>query len=86
MPSHYYYLVKEINDSTALRIFFIDTPPCVKEYHKVCLKYPGISKQGADKQLKWIDSVLSVSKEKWKIVLGHHPIFSNDYAHGPHPN
>ena len=28
------------------------------------------------KQLTWVDSVLSVSNEDWVIVVGHHPIYS----------
>jgi predicted MPP superfamily phosphohydrolase len=33
-------------------------------------------------QLKWIDSELAASKEKWKIVFFHHPLYSSARTHG----
>lgn len=30
----------------------------------------------ADKQLKWLDGELSRSQARWKVVYGHHPIYS----------
>ncbi|HMF62374.1 MAG TPA: metallophosphoesterase [Vicinamibacterales bacterium] len=30
----------------------------------------------SDKQLKWLDTELSRSQARWKVVYGHHPIFS----------
>jgi 3',5'-cyclic AMP phosphodiesterase CpdA len=33
-------------------------------------------------QLKWIDSELSKSTEKWKIVFFHHPLYSSGRTHG----
>ncbi len=35
-----------------------------------------------DDQLKWIDSELSKSTEKWKIVFFHHPLYSSGRTHG----
>jgi 3',5'-cyclic AMP phosphodiesterase CpdA len=35
-----------------------------------------------DDQLKWIDSALSKSTEKWKIVFFHHPLYSSGRTHG----
>ncbi len=29
-----------------------------------------------DKQLAWIDSVLTAAKEDWVVVIGHHPIYA----------
>jgi hypothetical protein len=33
-------------------------------------------------QLKWIDSELAKSGEKWKIVFFHHPLYSSARTHG----
>ena len=30
----------------------------------------------SDKQLRWLDRELSRSQARWKVVYGHHPIFS----------
>jgi predicted MPP superfamily phosphohydrolase len=82
MPSRYYTKVKKVNDSTKLRLVFIDTPPFVEAYRKNPEKYPDAVKQDNQRQLFWIDSVLSKSTEKWKIVIGHHPVISIDGKHG----
>jgi predicted phosphodiesterase len=30
-----------------------------------------------EQQLRWIDSVLVVSNDRWKIVIGHHPVYAD---------
>jgi len=56
-------------------ILFIDTTPLIDKY-RVDSRYLDAGKQSMDNQLAWIDSTLRVSNAKWKIVLGHHPIYS----------
>jgi hypothetical protein len=82
MPGRYYTIVKEINDSCSLRLIYIDTTPFSNEYRSDSIGYPDAGRQDLQKQIEWIDSVLSCSKEKWKIVTGHHPVFSIDKKHG----
>jgi 3',5'-cyclic AMP phosphodiesterase CpdA len=76
MPARYYTKVMEVNDSTSLRLVFIDTTPLIDKYREEKETYPDACKQDQDEQLHFIDSVLSVSKETWTIVLGHHPVFA----------
>lgn len=85
MPARYYTLVKTTKDNTKIRLIFIDTSPFVEQYRTHQSQYPDILTQDYNKQLKWIDSVLNVSTEKWKIVIGHHPIYSVDAVHGDTP-
>jgi Calcineurin-like phosphoesterase len=33
-------------------------------------------------QVKWFDAVLAVSSEPWKVVVFHHPIYSDGNRHG----
>jgi len=76
MPSRYYTIVKEIDDSTTMRLVFIDTAPLIQKYRDEQIDYPDAYKQNDLAQLQFIDSVLSVSKETWKIVIGHHPVYA----------
>jgi len=76
MPSRYYTMVKEINDSTTMRLVFIDTAPLIQKYRDEQIDYPDAYKQNDLAQLQFIDSVLSVSKETWKVVIGHHPVYA----------
>ena len=39
----------------------------------------------ADKQTKWLDAALGASKAKWKIVVGHHPPYT-DGIHAVEPD
>ena len=82
MPDRYYTLVKNIDQTTAVRFVFIDTNPFVKQYLQNSSAYSDILQQDTQKQLRWIDSVLANSPEKYKIVVGHHPIYSAGYGHG----
>ena len=76
MPNRYYTLVKEVDDSTTLRLLFIDTAPLIDKYRKDSDTYPDAVKQDMDKQLRFIDSVLTVNKETWTVVIGHHPVYA----------
>lgn len=82
MPSRYFTLVKTIDEETKVRLVFIDSNPFVKEYLKNPKAYSDIANQDTQKQLVWLDSVLTNAKEKWKIVIGHHPIYSAGFGHG----
>ena len=85
MPSAYYTFAKETDDKSKIRFMFIDTNPFVKKYRKKLDEYPDLAKQDTLKQWMWMDSVLAASnkeKEDWKIVIGHHPVYSSNPKHG----
>lgn len=75
-PSKYYTKVIEVGDNTKCRLLFIDTTPMMDKYRIDTLQYPDAHKQDYQKQLHWIDSTLTNSTEKWKIVIGHHPVYA----------
>ena len=76
VPARYYTKVME-EDSTTLRLVMIDTSPLLEKYRKDTEKYPDACKQDWQKQLAWIDSVLTSAKEDWVLVVGHHPIYAD---------
>lgn len=82
MPSRYYTFTKIIDSASAVRFVFIDTSPFVNEYLQNPNGFSDLVQQNTKKQLNWIDSVLTNSTEKWKIVIGHHPIYSAGFGHG----
>ena len=82
MPSRYFSVVKVIDEMTSIRLVFIDSNPFVKEYLQNPSAYSDIANQDTQRQLVWLDSVLTNAKEKWKIVIGHHPIYSAGFGHG----
>jgi len=76
MPSRYYTMVKKVDKNTSIRLVFIDTTPLIDKYRNDSANYPDAYKQDYKAQLHFIDSVLAVSTEKWKIVIGHHPVYA----------
>ncbi|MDB5257248.1 MAG: acid phosphatase [Chitinophagaceae bacterium] len=79
MPARYYTLTQKIDDSTAARFIFLDSNPLVIKNHNY---YSDMVLQDTVQQLKWLDSVLVHAKEKWKIVVAHHPLYSSNPRHG----
>ena len=76
MPARYYTKLYEIEDTDAsIRLIFIDTTPLIDKYRKED-GYPDARKQDNDRQLRWLDSVLTVNKATWTVVMGHHPIYA----------
>ncbi len=81
MPDRYYTFSMPIDDddegSESIRFVFIDTPPLISKYQQE-EGYPDARGVADSVQLQWLDSVLTASSEKWKVVVGHHPVYSYD--------
>ncbi len=80
MPSRYYSKLIAMPGDTASKILiiFIDTNPFIPEFYKNAEYGPNVKTQDSTKQKKWIIKELSNSSPniKWKIVVGHHPMFT----------
>jgi tartrate-resistant acid phosphatase type 5 len=81
LPAHYYAHTEKIDDLNKALFVHLDTSPFVAAYHK---KGSAYRVRGLDPraQLRWLESTLSQSRARWKIVLGHHPIYSSAPSHG----
>ena len=75
-PARYYAKVVEGGENENALLVFIDTPPLIDKYREDVEKYPDASRQDLNAQLQWIEKTLANSKEKWKIVIGHHPVYA----------
>jgi len=73
MPARYFTFVKKTDDSTSIRFVILDTSPFQTDYIKRG-GHADVAQQDTRKQLHWADSVLASSHERWKVVIGHHPI------------
>jgi hypothetical protein len=81
MPARNYTFVQNIDSTTSIRFVMIDTSPFVYFYHRDP-KYREVNKQDPEKTEAFVDSVLARSHETWKVVVGHHPIYTSDFNHG----
>lgn len=74
MPAQYYILDKQ-DDDVSVKFVFIDTSPFEDKYYQE-EKYKNVWTQDSTRQLNWMDSVLADNSADWKIVVGHHPLYS----------
>ena len=78
MPGRYYAFEKEVEDGNEKILFvFIDTAPLIDKYRRDTEDYPDAGKQSIAAELEWLDATLAASTAKWKVVMGHHPIFAD---------
>jgi hypothetical protein len=80
MPSRYYSETFAIKGDTTNQVLiaFIDTNPLIPEFYKSKIYGPNVAGQDSTAQKLWLENVLSNSSPniKWKIVVGHHPLFT----------
>ena len=78
MPERYYSKTFELEKGEKLLLIVMDTNPFIDSYHKNPEKYIGIREQDTVAQKKWLEDQLNTkdTSVKWKIVVGHHPLYS----------
>jgi len=76
MPARYYQQTHKLSADATADFFYIDTSPMVKSYQRSLRMGPNVRSQDVPKQLEWLKGALADSKARWKIVIGHHPIYS----------
>jgi tartrate-resistant acid phosphatase type 5 len=79
MPAQYFEKIIELKKGFKVQLIFIDTNPFIKNYYeKDDEKGLNVKKQDTLLQKKWLLEKLNTKDEniKWKIVVGHHPMYS----------
>ncbi|MES2648499.1 MAG: tartrate-resistant acid phosphatase type 5 family protein [Bacteroidota bacterium] len=80
MPSRYYAKRFAINNdvSQQVLILFIDTNPLIPEFYSNYEYGPNVKTQDSTSQKQWIENQLANAgtNVKWKIVVGHHPMYT----------
>ncbi|MFY7786343.1 MAG: metallophosphoesterase, partial [Thermoflexibacteraceae bacterium] len=77
-PNRYYSFEKTIDykkSKEKVLFVFIDTNPF--DTGLDVERHPDLSKQDTAAQKKWLNETLANSKAKWKIVIGHHPLYTS---------
>ena len=85
MPARYWRQVMGVDASTKVEFFFIDTSPMMSEY-KHDPQLVQAQTQDVPAQMAWLEQALASSTAPWKLVTGHHPIYSAGLGHGSEPD
>ena len=87
MPDRYYKVAGSEIGAPHLDLFVIDTSPLVHQYrdnvHSAIAA--NVASQDVSAQLRWLDEQLGKSTAPWKLVVGHHTIYSGGSGHGDTP-
>ena len=87
MPARYWRQAVTVDAATQAEFFFIDTSPMIKSYTRrpenkqMGLELAALGPTYVQQQLAWLDHALGSSTAPWKIVTGHHPIYSAGFGH-----
>ena len=76
MPARYYSKNFKLKGGEEVLLAFIDTNPLIPEFYQNKEYGPHVANQQPEKQLAWLDELLGASTARWKIVVGHHPIYT----------
>ena len=79
LPSTYYKKMIELEDGNKLLLLVMDTSPFIDSYYKKGTDmYDNLIAQDTTAQKKWLIRELETKDDvvKWKIVVGHHPLYS----------
>ncbi|MEO0334224.1 MAG: metallophosphoesterase, partial [Bacteroidota bacterium] len=79
LPAHYYPF-RQFLDQEEVLFLVTDTSPFIQEYYEAGKS--AILEQNKYRQHEWLESALARSSAKWKIVVGHHPVYSSSPFHG----
>ena len=76
LPSRWYSTVQAAMDGTTVEFFMLDTSPFIQIYYADGGVDTKVAGQDTKAQLAWFEAALARSQADWKIVIGHHPIYS----------
>lgn len=84
LPARWYAREERTPDGATVAFFVIDTSPLLRMYYLDRALRVNVADQKANVpiQLGWLDGALAKSRADWKIVVGHHPVYSGQVFRG----
>jgi len=84
LPARWYVFQERTPDGALVDFFVTDTSPMIESYYKDGAKTVKVGDQRdkVETQLGWLDHALADSVADWKIVIGHHPVYSGKSPKG----
>lgn len=82
LPSRWYARRETAPDGAKLDLFVLDTSPFIRAYYDDGAVKVKVAGQDTEAQLRWFEQALAASTADWKVVVGHHPIYSGNPSGG----
>ena len=76
LPSKYFKEQFSSGGNESVEMFFMDSNPYQKDLLSAAGSYPELNGQDTVSQNGWIESGLRNSSADWKLVIGHHPLYT----------
>ena len=76
MPARYYSKTFRLKNGEKVLMAFIDTNPMIPAFYENSEYGPHVAGQQPEKQLEWLGKLLDTTTARWKIVVGHHPVYT----------
>jgi tartrate-resistant acid phosphatase type 5 len=84
MPARYFTRTEVIDEKNSVDFFYLDTTPMAELKDDEMILLGHAKDQDVPKQVAWLEAQLQASTAPWKIVVGHHPVYSGG-QHGDTP-
>lgn len=87
LPSRYFQVSGVQHGLPDLDLFVLDTSPLVdaanpdERFQQLCRGHWW--RETAEPQITWLRRALERSRARWKVVVGHHPIYSGSHGDSP---
>ena len=78
LPARWYDFTERAPDGAVVQFFVIDTSPMIDKYYEDGARKVKVADQRVNipAQIAWLDRALAQSRADWKIVIGHHPVYT----------
>ena len=82
LPARWYSFTETAPDGATVEFFVLDTSPLISDYYKDGAAKVKVAGQDTAAQLAWFEAAIARSTADWKLVVGHHPIYSGNKRGG----
>ena len=76
LPAKYFKELFSFGNGESVEMFFMDSNPYQKDLLRAGSSYPELNALDTVSQNGWIESGLRNSSADWKLVIGHHPLYT----------
>jgi tartrate-resistant acid phosphatase type 5 len=82
LPARWRSFTETAPDGATVEFFVLDTSPFISDYYADGATKVKVGGQDIAAQLAWFEAAMARSTADWKLVIGHHPVYSGNLRKG----